>query len=325
MRAGPVGHPAPMSRRLPGWPGIVDTHIAVGGRRVRALIAEPKGSQDGEPHLLVHGLGGSSVTWVEVMEGLSTEGPVVAVDLPGFGRTAAGPDDALTVSGFVEFLTEVADALGWDRFGLHGNSMGGLISVLFAARHPDRVARLVLVSPALPPRSPVQMLVPSRATIEGLAPLAYSSATAAALAAAGLTGPKLSARRNRELLKLIFPDPNAVDRRILGLMAADFAYNGISAGDRRQALLSALRSITTMWAAPWGTWRAIGKVQAPTLVLGGTRDALVPARVLRAVLAKRSDWHGHVLDDRRHALMLEDPGMYLDLVSQWRRGTGRAA
>jgi pimeloyl-ACP methyl ester carboxylesterase len=67
-------------------------------------------------------------------------------------------------------------------------------------------------------------------------------------------------------------------------------------------------------------------VQAPTLLLGGTKDALVPARVLRAVLARRPDWEGHVLDDRRHALMLEDPAGYLDLVTSWRaRRSGAAA
>ncbi len=123
----------------------------------------------------MHGLGGSSVTWVEVMEGLAEHGPVVAVDLPGFGRTPPSPDDSLTVSGYVEFLIQVADALGWDRFTLHGNSMGGLIATILAARHPTRVERLVLVSPALPPRSPARLLLPARATIDGMLPIALSS------------------------------------------------------------------------------------------------------------------------------------------------------
>ena len=67
-------------------------------------------------------------------------------------------------------------------------------------------------------------------------------------------------------------------------------------------------------------------MEAPTLLLGGTHDALVPASVLRAVLARRPDWEGHVLDDRRHALMLEEPAAYLDLVAGWRdRRDGAAA
>jgi pimeloyl-ACP methyl ester carboxylesterase len=303
----------------------VDTHLEVGGRQVRVLRTEGRSSHGAEPQLLVHGLGGSSVTWVEVMEGLADYGPVVAVDLPGFGRTPPSPGDSLTVSGYVEFLVQVADALGWDRFAVHGNSMGGLVATVLAARHPTRVERLVLVSPALPPRWPARLLLPSRATIDGMAPIALSSLSAAALGAVGLAGPELSARRNRAMLKLIYPDPEGVDRRVLALMAADFADGSMDGRERRSALLSATRSIALTWTDPRGVWRAIGRVQAPTLLLGGTRDALVPARTLRAVLARRPDWEGHVLDDRRHALMLEDPESYLDLVKRWRDGSHRAA
>ncbi len=292
---------------------------------MRVLRTEFRGRGREEPQLLVHGLGGSSVTWVEVMEGLAEHGPVIAVDLPGFGRTPPGPGDALDMRGYVRFVLDVADALEWDTFTLHGNSMGGLIATLFAARHPERVDRLVLVSPALPPRTPVHLLLPSRATLDGVLPIAVSSLSAAVLGVVGLAGPALSARRNRQLLKLIYPDPSAVNRRVLVLMAADFASGVMDARERRRAMVSALCSITAIWTDPRGAWRAIVRVQAPTLVVGGTQDALVPAKTLRAVLARRPDWQGHVLDDRRHALMLEDPASYLDLVERWRAATEHAA
>jgi pimeloyl-ACP methyl ester carboxylesterase len=316
-----------MSKRLARWPGVVDTHLELGGRRVRVLRAGATTATDAgsEPQLLVHGLGGSSVTWVDVMRGLAEHGPVVAVDLPGFGRTPPTADDALTVRGYVDFVLEVADALGWDTFALHGNSMGGLVATLLAARHPDRVSRMVLVSPALPPRLPVGLLVPSRATVQGMMPIALSSATAAALGVVGLAGPSLSARRDRALLQLIYPDPDTVDRAVLELMAGDLTDPIMDGRERRHALLSALSSIAKVWTDPRGVWRAVNKVSAPTLVVGGTADALVPARTLRAVLAHRRDWQGHVLDDRRHALMLEDPQLYLQLVRDWRLGTSRAA
>ena len=315
-----------MSRRLAGWPGVSDTRLEVGGRDVRVLRSRSRrrgGATD--PQLLVHGLGGSSVTWVEVMAGLAEHGPVVAVDLPGFGRTAPTPDDSLTIKGYVEFVGQVADALGWDRITLHGNSMGGLIATLLAARQPDRVERLVLVSPALPPRSPLSLLVPTRAAVGAMLPLAISSVTATALGVLGLAGPELSQRRNRDLLKLIYPDPDRVDRRLLGLLAADLADEAIGSGRRRQAFLSALGSIAGIWTDPRGAWRAIARVEAPTLVLGGTQDALVPARTLRAVLDHRPDWVGEVLDDRRHALMLEEPSAYLAHVARWREEPSRAA
>ena len=273
----------------------------------------------------MHGLGGSAPTWIEVIGPLAERGPVVAVDLPGFGRTPALDGDQLTVRGYRDFVLRTADALGWDRFTLHGNSMGGLIATHLAARHPDRVSALVLVSPALPPRRPLQMLVPARSTIDGMVPIALSSVTATALGLVGLASPSLTRRRNRELLGLIYSDPDGVDRRVLDLLAADFTDGPVDSDDRRRALLSATRSIAGLWTDPRATWRAIDRIVAPTLVLGGTRDALVPAKVLRAVLARRPDWEGHVVDDRRHALMLEDPQAYLDLFSAWRDAAERAA
>lgn len=315
-----------MSSTLASWPGVQDTHLQVGGRPVRVLRSAARRRTADQPQLLVHGLGGSSVTWVDVMSGLAEHGPVVAVDLPGFGRTEPTDDDPLTVRAYVRFVLDVADALGWDRFTLHGNSMGGLIATLLAARHPERVDRVVLVSPALPPSSPVRLLVPARATIEGMLPIALSSVSAAALGVLGLAGPELSERRNRELLKLIYPDPDGVDRAVLDLLAADFADDDENSGwDRRKALLTALCSIAVLWTDPRLVWRAIGRVQAPTLLIGGTKDALVPARVLRQVLARRPDWEGHVLDDRRHALMMEDPEAYLEVFEGWRRRSTKAA
>lgn len=311
-----------MSGLLAAWPGVVDTRLDVDGRSARVLRAEADGA---DPQLLVHGLGGSAPTWIEVVAPLAERGPVVAVDLPGFGRTAAREGDRLTVRGYRDFVLRTADALGWDRFTVHGNSMGGLIATHLAARHPDRVSGLVLVSPALPPRLPVKLLVPARTTLDSMVPIGLSSVTASALGLVGLASPALTRRRNRELLGLIYSDPDGVDQRVLDLLAADFSSGDVRAEERRRALLTATRSIAGLWTDPRATWRAIDRVSAPTLMLGGTRDALVPAKVLRAVLARRHDWVGHLIDDRRHALMLEDPRAYLDIFTRWRTGAERAA
>lgn len=306
-----------LTRLAATWPAITDDVLNVGGRRMRVLRVA--GVRGGEPTLLVHGLGGSSVTWVEVMTGLAASGPVVAVDLPGFGGTPVGPHDPLTMDAYVELLLQVADRLGWRRFALHGNSMGGLIATILAARHPERVTRLVLVSPALPPASPLRLLVPARATLDGMVPILASSLTATALGVVGASG-LVDERRSRHLLRLIFTDPDGVRPELLALMAEEYAEPDADGAARRRALLMAMRSIAGWWADPRRAYRAVDAVVAPTLVLGGTADALVPARVLRQVLARRTDWVGHVLDDRRHALMLESPEEYVDLVDAWQHG-----
>lgn len=309
----------PAAELGPAFPGVVDDVLVVQGRPVRVLRADgPHGG--GEPQLLVHGLGASSVTWAEVLHGLSATGPVVAIDLPGFGKTPASDEDALSVHGYVRFVIEVADALGWHRFTLHGNSMGGLIATLLAAQQPERVARLVLVSPALPPTSPLQLLMPARATMKGMVPIVVSSASAAALGVVGASG-LLDERRNRHLMRLIFSEPDGVRPEFIELMAKEYAEDDDAiVASRRRALRSATRSIAHLWTRPERVLRAIDAVEAPTLILGGTADALVPAKVLRQVLARRDDWQGHVLDERRHALMMEAPEEFLALVRDWSLG-----
>jgi pimeloyl-ACP methyl ester carboxylesterase len=304
---------------LKHWPHVTDSVLEVGGRRLRVLRADSRHPGGGEPQLLVHGLGGSSVGWVPIIEGLTAHGPVVAVDLPGFGRTPVG-DHPLTVEGYADLVVELVATLGWERLTLHGNSMGGLIGTLVAADHPGLVSRLVLVSPGFPPRTPLGLLVPARATLDGMLPIAASSVHALVLGAVNLAGPELDQKRNRAMLRLIFSEPDDVDPRLMSLMAEDYA-SGLEAADRRRAMVTATRSIARLWTDPRRTWRAIQSVTAPTLVLGGTQDALVPAKVLRQVLKARPDWEGHVLDERRHALMLEDPDAYLRLLDRWVVGT----
>ncbi len=285
----------------PSWSGLRDEMLDLNGRRVRVLRAEGLDGHGGEPQLLVHGLGGSASNWVDVMNGLRRYGPVVALDLPGFGHTPAASASVMSVDGHAEIVLKVADALGWIRFTLHGNSMGGLISTLLAAQQPERVERLVLVSPALPPTTPLGFLPLPRTTLAGMLPMAVPS------------------RRTREMMRLIFTDPDEVRPALLEVMAADARpRDEQEAIDRKQALLASTRSIAGLWLDPRRVYRAVDAVEAPTLLLGGTADALVPARVLRKVLARRTDWHGAVLDDHRHAIMLDRPSEFLDRFAQWR-------
>lgn len=286
--------------RDPAWAGVHEEVLDLGGRTVRVLRAEGRAGAS-QPQVLVHGLGGSASNWIDVIAGLADYGPVVALDLAGFGHTPADSATSLSVDGHVELVLAVADHLGWPTFALHGNSMGGLVGTLLAAEHVDRVEHLVLVSPALPPSCPLAFLPIPRATLSGVVPMALPS------------------RRTHHLMRLIFDDPTGIRPALLEAMAADSRpRDEHHAAERSKALLASTRSIAALWLDPRRVYRAVDDLVAPTLVLGGTADALVPARVLRKVLARRADWAGEVLDDHRHALMLDAPKEYLARVAAWR-------
>ncbi|OKK03281.1 alpha/beta hydrolase [Streptomyces sp. CB03234] len=85
---------------------------------------------DGEPLLLLHGIGHHWQAWQPVLEILAAERDVIAVDLPGFGRSPALPDGfAYDLSTVVSVLGALCEALDIDRPHVAGNSLGGLLAL----------------------------------------------------------------------------------------------------------------------------------------------------------------------------------------------------
>jgi 2-succinyl-6-hydroxy-2,4-cyclohexadiene-1-carboxylate synthase len=109
------------------------------------LHVERDGS--GMPLLLLHGFTGSTATWDALRDALRDRFGLVAVDLPGHGRSSA-PEDAARyrLTRTADDLARVLDALGVDRAAVLGYSMGGRTALQFALAHPDRVRALVLES-----------------------------------------------------------------------------------------------------------------------------------------------------------------------------------
>ena len=97
--------------------------------------------------LLVHGLSGSWQNWLETIPHLAKTRRVVALDLPGFGRSPMPPWE-LTIENFGQLLHEFRDAIEIADCCVVGNSMGGFVAAEGAISRPDRFEKLVLVSAA---------------------------------------------------------------------------------------------------------------------------------------------------------------------------------
>jgi len=94
------------------------------------------------PLLLIHGAGGSHLSWPPRLRRLS-DLRVIALDLPGHGRSA-GPGYTM-IAAYRDVVRDFVDALGLDRFVLAGHSMGGAIALDYARSFPERVAGLGLI------------------------------------------------------------------------------------------------------------------------------------------------------------------------------------
>lgn len=102
------------------------------------------------PALFVHGLGGSSTNWSDLMVQLEDTVDGEALDLPGFGWSPPPADRDYSVTALARAVIRHLDAADRGPVHLFGNSLGGAVSTRVAAVRPDLVCTLTLVSPALP-------------------------------------------------------------------------------------------------------------------------------------------------------------------------------
>jgi len=122
--------------------GAESRSVKVDGYRVHYLAEGPAG---GPVVVLVHGLGGSAEEWRKLASWLVKAGfRVYLPDLPGFGRSEQPADFSYSVHDQAEVVVGFLDVLGLKQVDLGGSSMGGWIVQLVAARHPERVRRLML-------------------------------------------------------------------------------------------------------------------------------------------------------------------------------------
>lgn len=100
----------------------------------------------GTPLVLMHGTGGHLEAFAKNLRALGERHHVIAYDYPGHGWTTPATAD-LEIDDYVEHLVGLLDTLGVQRTHLSGESLGGWVAIKFAARHPERVDRLVLNTP----------------------------------------------------------------------------------------------------------------------------------------------------------------------------------
>jgi pimeloyl-ACP methyl ester carboxylesterase len=237
----------------------------------------------GPPLVLLHGVGTSRVVWRSVRPLLVPERIVAAPDLPGFGDSPpVGP-------GFA--LDEVADTLAEGLrarlptpFDLLGNSLGGAVACVLAARHPGLVSRLVLAAPA--------GLSPLPAPIPALA----GRAGTALIAARRLAGPRLagSVAGRRVVLFGVVAEPARVE-------AAD-ARALLSSSAKSKRIGEAIAAVARADLRP-----QLAALPTPCGFLWGDRDRVMPVSALAELRALVPEAPVEVIPGTGHAPQVERP------------------
>ncbi|WP_322796249.1 alpha/beta hydrolase [Tepidiforma sp.] len=103
--------------------------------------------------MMIHGLAGQAHTFDGIANFLAARFHVYCLDVRGRGESEWGPPEQYTIDTYVQDLEAVREALGLQRFALVGTSMGGLITMQYAPRYPERISHAVLndIGPEIDP------------------------------------------------------------------------------------------------------------------------------------------------------------------------------
>ncbi len=267
------------------------------------------GPEDGPRVVLVHGLGGSHLNWDTFAPLLLPHARVLAIDLPGFGRSEPGGRRA-TVHANVGVLHAFLREVVGEPAVLVGNSMGGMISILTQAAHPGAVRGLVLLDPAIP--GPRRTLDPLVAVTFALYAMPVVGERFLWLRRARQT----PLQRVREMLRLVGVDPDSLPSTVIDRSVLLLEEREDHAGMDR-AYLTAARSLLAQLADPRRYRRAMEKVSGPVLLVHGALDRLIPVQAARDVARRHPAWRYAELDGVGHVPQLQCPERLADEVLPW--------
>ena len=279
---------------------MVDVRPRVPGSDMRVagtdLFVRQVGS--GAPALFVHGLGGNSSNWTDLMWLLSDDVHAVAPDLPGFGRSGPAASGVYSPQGQADFLAEFVERTFAEPVHLFGNSMGGAISLQLAGRHPELVRSLTLVSPALPDLMPMRTNI--QLPIIALPGVGDRVATRIA---------KLPVeRRVQATLNMVYADPASVPPQLVREAQEDAALLATKPWVGT-ALQAALRGILATYfdRGPDAPWKLADRITVPVLLVYGQQDKLVNARAARRASKHFRHCRVMVVPHSGHVSQMEHP------------------
>ena len=282
----------PISKHVTGAHGI-DLHLL-------------EWSQEGVPLLLLHGFGNDAHIWDDFAPAVAPHYRTVALDHRGHGDSAWDPDERYEHEIMVEDVECACDALGIERLVLVGHSLGGRISTLFAGKHPERIAGLVLVDigPDLDPRGISRIRSETEASIDPvfgsvddymrLLSLHYPAAQPQAL----LRMARHGLRQRPEGGFALKMDP--------ALRAAFREAETPEDAEQREREMSAAQ------------WEALRRVAAPTLVVrGAASDVLAPEVADRMVDEVLENGRLAVVPQASHSVMTDNPEGFREAVTDF--------
>lgn len=255
----------------------------------------------GEVLLLIHGVGGSSQNWRELVPLLSTKYRVIAPDLLGHGESDK-PRGDYSLGAFAVWLRDFLNALGISKVTIVGHSFGGGVALQFAHQHKEYVRRLVLVSSG--------GLGADLGNL--LRMLSLPGAEVALRLIASRPAVKAASR-----LRARISSPDSVTR-----YSETFrAHAALSNRDNRQAFLRTLRSVVDHRGQAVCALNRL-HVDLPTMIIFGEQDRCIPVAHAYAAHSALPGSRLHVLPGVQHHPQVECAETVMTLLDDFIATTG---
>lgn len=234
--------------------------------------------------LFVHGAGLDHTVWPLPMRYFARHGRnVLAVDLPGHGRSEGPPLETIEAMG--DWLVAVLDAAGLAQAGFVGHSMGSLVTLAGAGRHPARARALVLIGSSAPMPVHERLLAAAQANAHGAIDMLNIWGHSQAGQIGGVGAPGLW--KTGSALRLW-------EQAAPGVIYADLK----ACNDYKEGAAHAAR------------------VTCPTLVIIGDRDIMTPPSAGRKLASAIGGARTVIIRDSGHALLEEQPNAVLDVLAE---------
>ena len=258
----------------------------------------------GPTMLLLHGIGGSALTWKHVIARLSQQYTVIAPDLLGHGASERLRGD-YSLGAHASTVRDLLVKLGRDRVTVCGHSLGGGIAMVFAYQFPERCERLILVdSGGLGPEvSPLLRLL-SLPGSEYVVPLGTWPRLTGAAARAGSALGRLGFR--------LSPAADEVWQ----------AYYALGSGDARRAFLATLREVIDFQGQKVSAVdRLYLASKVPVMIIWGSKDAIIPVEHARAAHREMPGSRLEIIEGVGHFPHAEAPDRFLAMVEDFMAST----
>ncbi len=268
-----------------------DCYIKIGTLNTRFWA---QGSQ-GQPVILIHGIGGYVESWLPCLDALATQHRVYALDLPGCGRTDKPLNISYKIADLAQFVKDFMATLQIERAHVVGHSLGGAIGIRLALMFPTAIDKLVLVAAA------------------GLGKEGAIFLRIASLPILGemLTRPSRSG--SAEFAKLVVHDPAVMTAEDIEL-----SYQMDSQPGAHQSFLRTLRANTNLLGQHPSMYgpnvRGLASVTNPVLVVWGRQDQVVPVAHAEVAAKGFPNVQAHIFDHCGHLPMLEHTLAFNELL-----------